>query len=157
MCTGGDPGGGSEENKTTAETPTKLEDRPKAKPKAKKTVATVKLKRAASRVHKGRYTGQGRHDKDYLIVLAAEGATGGLDDAVRAITGSDKAAPHMAGRADSIQELRGRLRVDKSLPGAAGAVLGGIGQASAARSRLLQETHLSLLLGDKLLVCDSCC
>ena len=59
MCTGGDPGGGSEENKTTAETPTKLEDRPKAKPKAKKTVATVKPKKGSKPGDKDRYTIKG--------------------------------------------------------------------------------------------------
>ena len=92
-------------------------------------------------------------------------ATGGLSPgAVKAITGSDKAAANMAGRADISKEQLGDLQTrDKggksSLPGAAGAVLGGIGQASAARllKSLTEDTPTIAKLGDKpVYKCDSC-
>ena len=165
MCTGGDPGGGSGGGGyrgTTADKPTKLEDRPKAKPGAKKTVATVKAASGTKPGEAGRYTIKGGTIKTpdrFKQIRPGYSAPGGISPgAARAITGSDKAAANIAGRADINKEQLGNLQTRAKVgtpglgkAGTIGGVLNTIGTKSASRllKKLSGDTPTISKLGEK--------
>lgn len=155
MGSGGGGGG------TTADEPTKLEERPAAQPKAKKTVATITAKAGTKPGEEGRYTlpssGTIKTPDRFEQIKPGYSAPGGISPgAVRAITGSDQAAANVAGRQDINKEQLGDLQTrasgeKASLPGAVGGALAAIGAASAANilKKIIEDTPTIDKLGDK--------
>ena len=130
MCTGGDPGGGSDQSQPL--NPPKVRKAPKGSGPA-----------AA---------------KQREVGVSYKPTSGISPGAVRAITGSDKAAANIAGRSDITKEQLGNLQTRATVgtpglgrAGTIGGILNTIGTASAARlmNKLSSDTPTIGKLGDK--------
>ena len=132
MCTGGDPGGGSEKQKPMAASRT-------AAPTREEMTA---VRAPGQRNQAGGRSGVGMSGRGRIVSVESYNERpkepGGVDDRAPKRTAAQTSF-------DSIQELRGRLD-DTLLPGTAGAVLGSIGRASLkSQIKALQEGAIPVI------------